>query len=77
MITQHEDVEEAFNKVCDIFDGMQISHSWQTLAQVLIASDLEINIKLYNDDKSFEEFLKYLKDFREVARKEWEKTNGC
>jgi len=75
MITQHEDVEEAFNKVCDIFHDMQISHIWQTLAQVLIATDIEINIKLYNDDKSFEEFLKYLKDFREVARKEWEKTN--
>lgn len=54
---------------------MQISHIWQTLAQVLIATDIEINIKLYNDDKSFEEFLKYLKNFREVARKEWDKTN--
>lgn len=75
MSTQHEDVEEAFNKICDVFDDMQILHIWQTLAQVLIATDLEINIKLYNDDKSFEEFLKYLKDFREVARKEWEKTN--
>ena len=75
MITQHEDVEEAFNKACDIFDDMQISHIWQTLAQVLIVTDIEINIKLYNNDKSFDEFLKYLKNFREVARKEWEKTN--
>lgn len=75
MITQHEDVEEAFNRIGDIFDDMQISHIWQTLAQVLIVTDLEINIKLHNDDKSFEEFLKYLKDFREFARKEWEKTN--
>lgn len=75
MITQHEDVEEVFNKICDVFDDMKISHVWQTLAEVLIVTDIEINIKLYNDDKSFDEFLKYLKNFREVACKEWEKRD--
>ena len=44
---------------------------------VLVLLSCMTLIVVMGDDKSFEEFLKYVKDFREVARKEWEKTNGC
>ena len=70
MISNYEDVDEAFNKVSDIFNDMPIAHVWQVVAQVIVISDLEYNIKIDKNYEDFDKFLKYLKDFRELALKE-------
>ena len=70
MISNYEDVDEAFNKVSDIFNDMPIAHVWQVVAQVIVISDLEYNIKIDENYEDFDKFLKYLKDFRELALKE-------
>ena len=75
MISNYEDVDEAFNKVSDIFNDMPIAHVWQVVAQVIVISDLEYNIKIDENYEDFDKFLKYLKEFRELAIKEMGETN--
>jgi hypothetical protein len=75
MRNNSDEVNELFVKIADMCDGVNVSHIWRAIAQIIIATDYNTHIQLDDNYEAFNEYIEFLKNYRESVVKDLEKRN--
>ena len=59
----HKEAKEIFDEIIKIIDDKSSVAVWQALAQVFVATDLQVNIE-HGDYSAFDQYLKFLAELR-------------